>query len=213
MTPTRYKGATEADEYSINMGKLPICSFPCDMYTNWLTQNSINVLGTTITSDDLNIGSSVLSGLTSVGSMASGYGGLSGASGVANSLFGIGNAMITKKQHDLIPPQTRGNLNAGDVITSSNKNNFHFYKMSIRYEYAKIIDKYFSMFGYKVNEVKIPNLTGRTNWNYVKTIGANIEGNIPEGDLNEIKSIFNNGVTLWHNPATYLDYSQSNAII
>ena len=213
MTPTRYKGATEADEYSINMGKLPICSFPCDMYTNWLTQNSINVLGTTITSDDLNIGSSVLSGLTSVGSMASGYGGLSGATGVANSLFGIGNAMITKKQHDLIPPQTRGNLNAGDVITSSNKNNFHFYKMSIRYEYAKIIDKYFSMFGYKVNEVKIPNLTGRTNWNYVKTIGANIEGNIPEGDLNEIKSIFNNGVTLWHNPATYLDYSQSNAII
>ena len=127
--------------------------------------------------------------------------------------MGIGNAMITKKQHDLIAPQTRGNLNSGDVITSSNKNNFRFYKMSIRSEYAVIIDEYFSMFGYKVNLVTIPNVTGRANWNYVKTIGANIQGDIPESDLNEIKSIFNNGVTIWHNPTTYLDYSQSNNII
>ena len=85
--------------------------------------------------------------------------------------------------------------------------------MSIKQEYAKVIDTFFDMFGYKVNIVKLPNLTGRTNWNYVKTIGANIEGDIPENDLNEIKTIFNNGVTLWHNPSTYLDYSQSNNIL
>ena len=85
--------------------------------------------------------------------------------------------------------------------------------MSIRSEYAKVIDNYFSMYGYKVNIVKTPNLTGRTNWNYVKTIGANIEGDIPETDLNEIKNMFNSGVTLWHNASTYLDYSQSNNIV
>ena len=85
--------------------------------------------------------------------------------------------------------------------------------MSVREEYAKIIDQYFSMYGYSINEVKLPNITGRSNWNYVKTIGANIEGDIPEGDINEIKSLFNNGITLWHNTSTYLDYSQNNAII
>ena len=212
LTPKNYKGISEADEYSINMGKLPICSFPCDMYTNWLTQNSINVLGMTVTTDDLNMGSNILGMIGSAGAAYGGdYGGA--AYGLANGIMGIGNAMITKKQHELIPPQTRGNLNAADVITASNRNNFHFYKMSIRSEYAVIIDKYFSMFGYKVNLVTIPNITGRQNWNYVKTIGANIEGNIPENDLNEIKSIFNNGVTLWHNGSTYLDYSQSNNII
>ena len=85
--------------------------------------------------------------------------------------------------------------------------------MTVRNETAKIIDGYFDMFGYKVNTLKLPNITGRTNWNYVKTIGANIEGDIPEDHLNEIKTMFNNGVTLWHNTSTYLDYSQSNAIV
>ena len=92
-------------------------------------------------------------------------------------------------------------------------NKIMYYKMCIREEYAIIIDRYFSMYGYKINQVAIPNITGRTNWNYVKTIGANIEGDIPETDINEIKSLFNNGITLWHNPSTYLDYSQSNGII
>lgn len=199
MIPTNYKNVTNGDEYGINLGKLPICSYPCDMYTNWLTQNSINVMGMQITTDDINIGSSVLS-------LVNPYTAGVGLSGIANSL-------IAKKQHELIPPQSRGNLNAGDVVTASGKNTFHFYKMSIKQEYAKAIDGYFSMYGYKVNSLKIPNLTGRTNWNYVKTIGANIEGDIPEDHLNEIKTIFNNGVTLWHNSSTYLDYSQSNAIV
>ena len=69
------------------------------------------------------------------------------------------------------------------------------------------------MYGYKVNSVKIPNLTGRKNWNYIKTIGATIHGYFPDNDLKELKQMFDNGVTLWHNPNTFLDYSQSNNII
>lgn len=211
MTPVNYKGISEADEYSINMGKLPICSFPCDMYTNWLTQNSINVLGVQITTDDINIGTSLLNGMASA--IAIGSGNPAGAISGANSILDIGNALITKKQHELIPSQSRGNLNAGDVTTSSNKNNFHFYKMSIRQEYARIIDKYFQVYGYKVNDVKTPNITGRLNWNYVKTIGCNIIGNIPQDDMQKMKDIFDKGITLWHNPNTFLDYSQSNIIV
>ena len=64
--------------------------------------------------------------------------------------------------------------------------------------------------GYASNEVKVPNLKNRRNWNYIKTIGANILGDIPQGDLQVIKSIFDNGVTLSHNPETFLDYSQNN---
>lgn len=85
--------------------------------------------------------------------------------------------------------------------------------MSIKAEFAKIIDDYFSMFGYKTNEVKIPNLTGRQNWNYVKTIDCNILGNFPQEDLQEIKDMFNNGLTIWHNTSTFLDYSQNNNIV
>lgn len=113
----------------------------------------------------------------------------------------------------MTPPQAEGNLNSGDVTTASNRNTFYFEVKSIKKEIAKIIDDYFSMYGYKTNSLKIPNITGRTNWNYVKTINCNIEGDIPQEDLQKIKDMFNQGVTLWHNPSTFLDYTQSNTII
>ena len=213
MVPINYKGNAEADEYGINMGKLPICSYPCDMYTNWMTQNSVNIAGINITSDDINLATTSSNALLgTIGSIASGnY--LGGVTSAVNGAGAIGNALITKKQHQLIPPQARGNLNAGDVISSSNKNNYHFYKMSIKEEYARIIDEYFSAYGYLVNSFKVPNITGRRNWNYIKTIDINITGNVIQEDMQKIKNIFNNGVTLWHNPSTYLDYSQNNDII
>ena len=68
----------------------------------------------------------------------------------------------------------------------------------------------FQCFGYKVNSLKVPNLKNRPNWNYVKCIDVNIIGDIPQQDLQTIKNMFNTGITLWHNPNTFLDYSQNN---
>lgn len=66
------------------------------------------------------------------------------------------------------------------------------------------------MFGYQTNEVKLPNLDNRPNWNFIKTIDINLIGDIPQNDLAVIKAMFDNGFTLWHNPNTFLDYSQNN---
>ena len=85
-----------------------------------------------------------------------------------------------------------------------------FTRYSIKYQFAEKIDKYFDMYGYLTNTLKLPNLNNRPNWNYIKTIGANILGNLPQLDLAEIKQMFDNGVTLWHNTNTFLDYSQNN---
>ena len=73
-----------------------------------------------------------------------------------------------------------------------------------------MIDQYFDMFGYKVNTVKSPNVKSRKNWNYLKTINCNFTGNIPEKDMEKIKLIFDNGVTLWHNKDTMYDYNNDN---
>ena len=112
-----------------------------------------------------------------------------------------------------MPNQAKGNTNGGDVTCSNEMMGFTAYQMSIRNEYAKIIDNYFNMFGYKINLVKVPNITGRSNWNYVKTIDCNFDGDIPQTDLNIIKTMFNNGVTLWHNPNSMYNYSNSNNIL
>ena len=64
-----------------------------------------------------------------------------------------------------------------------------------------------------INDVKIPNITGRTNWNFVKTVNCNITGDIPQEDVQTLKNMFDEGETFWHNPSTFLDYSQTNSIV
>lgn len=81
-----------------------------------------------------------------------------------------------------------------------------FSRFGIKAENIKRIDDFLDMYGYQTNEVKIPNLTTRYWYNYVKTVGANIRGPIPENDMNILKAIFDNGVTIWHHPEAIYQY-------
>ena len=85
--------------------------------------------------------------------------------------------------------------------------------MNIKAEMVTVIDDFFSLYGFKIYKVKVPNMNSRTYWNYVKCIDSNIEGLIPEFYLDEIKNMFNAGITLWHDPTKFLDYSQTNSIV
>lgn len=76
---------------------------------------------------------------------------------------------------------------------------------SLELEYYSIVDSakqrmfnYFLHYGYRCNEFKKPNLKSRYYFNYIKTLGANILSNIDNDFKDEIKQIFNNGVTIWH---------------
>jgi len=84
--------------------------------------------------------------------------------------------------------------------------------MTIKEEYAKIIDDYFSMFGYKINRVKVPNKAHRSRWWYTKTLNVNIDGAIPNKDMQKIKDCYNKGITFWRNPSEIQNYSLSNGI-
>lgn len=203
-------------DYGLNCSKLPLLSWTSDYYLNWQAQNGTNQAFqayTNITSDVAGVAGSAIS-LSSANSNA-GIG--SGVAGLSSSIRNLSNdiANVIQERHlaKLVPEQAMGNTNCADLTYSQGKCGFTFYKMSCRAEYAKVIDNYFSMFGYKVNRMKMPNLTGRANWNYVKTIGCNIIATIPQADLQAIKDMFDNGVTLWHNPATFQDYSQNNNIV
>lgn len=203
--PLDYKNLAKNYNYGLQGAKYPICSWSNDIYTNWLTQQAVNIGINTIG----NVGQ-IISG---VALSASGAGALAGAGQIAGGIGGIANTLGQIYQHSLIPPQAEGNINGGDVGSANKKLTFTLQNIQIKEEMARIADDYFSMFGYKVNSLKIPNITGRSNWNFVKTINANIEGDIPQSDLSIIKSIFDKGITFWHNPNTMYDYSQNNNIV
>lgn len=199
--PQNYLGSYDTKqmwEQGVIGAKTPQCSWHTDYYTNWLTQNAVNVAT-----------GPVSTAMQAVQNFAFGN-----PFGVASSIFnGITSQVNAKYQAKLMPDQIHGDVNAGDIAFSAGRTCFTYNQKCIMPQFASIIDNYFSMFGYKVNDVKIPNITGRANWNYVKTIGCYIEADIPQEDLQDIKNMFDRGVTFWHNPSTFCDYSQNNAII
>ena len=212
-----------AYDYSVTGAKYPICSWLSDSYTNWLTQNAINMKAewtSTLIAGAIGVGATALTagmgagllGMTTIG--AAMYGAAGGAIKAGGDLIGTAREQhLAKTQANMVPDQAKGNLNTGDITFSKLWGQFTYLPMCIKPEIANCIDEYFSQFGYKCNRVKVPNVTGRTNWNYVKTIGCYIQADIPQDDLQEIKNMFDKGVTFWHNPTTFMDYSQSNAIV
>lgn len=209
--PFDYKNIINNFDEAISLGKYPIGGWNNDVYTNWMTQNGVNIAGITLNAEQKGIvGGALMTGL-GLGQLLGGN--MFGAGTMSSGLGQIANAVQENYRHSLAPDQAGGNTNVGDYSYAFDLTNLEFKRITINNEYCKIIDDYFSMYGYKVNSLKIPNIIGRANWNYVKTIGVNIEGYIPQKDLQEIKDMLNSGITFWHNPSTFLDYSQTNSIV
>ena len=177
--------------------KFPPCAWVSDTYTNWLTQNAVNQ------------GVSMFTGISNV------VGGIftANVSQIQSGIGGILGTMATDHKASMQSDQIRGNENAGDINFAIGLVNPIMNEMSIKRGQAKIIDDFFTMFGYKVNRLGTPHIHVRQYFDYIKTIDVNIEGDIPENDLNEIRKMFNNGIRFWHNTSYYLDFSVNNSII
>lgn len=191
-------------------GKFPLLNWNNDTYKNWLQLNGVS-MGVQGASSllTLGIGSMLLAPETAGTSLA-----LAGAYAVISGVAGVGSAVAQVYEHSKLPDTLSGDTTGIDINTCSDTNTFYYIRHSIKNEFANIIDKYFSVAGYRVNTIKLPNIVGRQNWNYVKTRDCNIEGTlIPEKDLNKLKAMFNTGITFWHNYTTFRDYSQSNPIV
>jgi hypothetical protein len=169
------------------------------MYAAWLAQNGAATAVSLIGSTALLAGGIATGG---IGLLAAGGGALN----IANQLAQLYQASIQ-------PDQAKGHSGAGKSMFGIGELDFYFAHMSIKAEYAKRIDDFFTMFGYKVNALKVPETHSRQNWNYIQTIDVNIDGAIPANDMLRLKKVYDEGVTLWHTTSGFLNYSLPNNII
>lgn len=211
--PIQYKNLSFNYDEGLMLGKLPVCSWLGDSFTNWLTQNALNI--------GMSSMSSILQVAGGISLSATGAGSLSGAGQIASGATSIAGTIGQIYQHALAPKQVEGNINAGDINFSvEDDGGITLYYISIKDEWAKRIDDYFTRMGYKVNNVKVPNMANRENYNYVQIATdenvayPNNHNNIclPATALNDINNIFRGGVTIWNNHANFGDYSVSNNI-
>lgn len=221
--PQNYRGVSGDNvNDSSTMGGYPNVSYTTDVYNIWLAQNS-EIINLQMEQEQYNYEISAIKGGINMtqGLVSAGTGNVSGVTDTVNSTldlmsldknheYYIKNQMAQVEKQKLLPNSATMGSSNSTLLGYDLMTNQIFARYNIKQEYAKRIDNYFSMFGYLTNDVKLPNLNNRSNWNYVKTIGANIIGNIPQMDLQMLKTMFDNGITLWHTTTNFLDYSQNN---
>lgn len=187
----------------ITINDFPMCAWNNDAYLNWLAQNSYG--------NNIQLGIGVAGGILGTGIGLATGNPIAVAGGIGSLASSVGNYLTNERKAEVTPNQARGNTGSGNVLSSQGLLGFYINHKCIKYEFAKIIDDYFTMFGYKVNKLGTPALRSRTNWNYIETKNVNITGNIPQEHLQIIKNMFDNGVTLWHNDNVG-NYNRNNPV-
>lgn len=136
----------------------------------------------------------------------------SGAKGLGNDLMAIQGINAKLKDINNQPPQlaSMGSNSAFDY--GNGYQGVYIVRRQIKQEYIDKLTDFFNMFGYKSNRVKVPNLHTRQNWNFVQTQSCYITGNFNNEDEQEIRNVFDNGITLWHTDDMG-NYSLSNGVI
>lgn len=103
-------------------------------------------------------------------------------------------------------------MTAGNSMVGLRALKFRCFDVDINQQDARIIDEFFDKYGYATNRLKVPNISHRKAWNYVKTRDCEIVGNVPASIKASIISIFNGGITFWKNGDRIGDYSQDNSL-
>ena len=107
--------------------------------------------------------------------------------------------------------KTAGNDSVFNLTINNRK--IDVIKYTITPQYKKRINNYFKRYGYAFNDYAVPDIYSREHYNFLKcNVCHLISETIPREHQEEIKAIFESGITMWHleNGVKPLDYSVSN---
>ena len=216
--PKNYNGVSgRSTELAVYMENFPTLTWVYQSFANMWGQNQVsknlNALqlpvynnavdsAQALVTNSLNSQTSLAQNLLS-GNLAGAFGGaVSGMANTVNSVIdgtqGHVNAMADLIVKSRTPNTVRGGLNSTTSLVNIGSYTMGFRKYTARAEIAKQIDDYYTRYGYLVAELKVPNVTGRPCWNYVKTNGSAVTGKVPPDALAQINSLFDRGLTFWH---------------
>ena len=181
------------------MGGCPQVPWISDTFKIYMAQNKVTMLSNAA----MSVGQLAVGAATG-NPVLIGTGAMSTFNNVTNDILGMERA---SRQNDVV--HGGGGNNA---MFDSGFFDYFTSHTHVTPEVAKVIDEYFTVYGYKTNRVKIPNTHVRPHWTFTKTVGCNLKGNAPADDLKAIKDIFDNGVTFWKNGDEIGNYSLDNSV-
>lgn len=123
----------------------------------------------------------------------------------------IERLMAQKQVAQLTPPSYHG-TSVGAAKLYCKDFAIRICAFSIQPQFAKRIDEYWDLFGYKTNRVKVPNRAVRPHWTYCKTQGCNFSGSVPMNDMSQIRALYDGGIRWWKNGDEIGNYSLNNTV-
>lgn len=203
----------------LTLTNFPSIPWANDAYQAYLAQNKASI--------NTSILSSVVSGIGGVASIGMGVASLVGSLGfsapasisliaggavtAAHSGTSIASTLAKTEDAKAIPDTVRGLTQTDYINAVAKRIQYDVYCISIRPEYAEVIDKYFSAYGYAIHKVKVPNINSRPLWNYTKTQGCVVIGDVPATALANISAIFDRGIRFWKTNAEIGNYEHDNS--
>ena len=193
--PRNYKGNSLNYDDAMMISGFPQCAYSSDTFRAWIAQNK-----STLALSAVSAGAGILTGAVGIaGSPATG--GLSGVAGVnaiGSSFQNVLSLIATASDKERLPATVHGKILSENINAAIGVTGYSFYTMSCKRQFAEIADSYFSTFGYPINKIVQPNITSRSSWNYIKTKNIGLYGNVDLAELAKLRTMFDNGVTIWH---------------
>lgn len=184
------------DDYNYNekfdtqmIGQLPLKT---DAWNEYLLNNQASKNGAIITG--------ILSTIASAGlGIATGGVGLAIAGGaVINTVTQIANEEMKREDIKNTPDRVRSQGQNYSITNTLIKMDYDITILTIQDVYKNKVFNYFMHYGYACRDFKKPNTKSRYYYNYIQTIGCNLKSDIDNEYRDEIKSIYDKGITIWH---------------
>lgn len=145
--------------------------------------------------------------------------------GVAGSVISLASTIGSLMDLSRAQDSYGGKQSYSNLLPLTNRFGFQIIYKCIKPYDAKRIDDYFTMFGYAVKELKVPNIASlpatalRPHWNYIKNshtvilprVVNNVTHYVSCEDEAILQSIYNKGITFWMRGREVGDYSLDNS--
>lgn len=193
--PTNYLGG---DKFSSGLAieNFPTIAVASNAFANWFGGHKLSILNTAL-SDTIGIAVNAAAG---------------NPQGAINSVSNITSLMATMLDKQRVPYQVTGST-GNTANMGGQKFSFSLLHAVARREMLIKIDRYFSMYGYKVNRLGTPEFGTRQYWNFYKIPICNVYADIPSEYLEDIRTQFQNGITLWNTTDVGNYHDGSNPIV
>lgn len=235
--PMDYNGSGVANqqnfEYGIQSFSYPTVSYIGDAYSIYLAQNrntltnNMDIISRNYNLQQRNLERSGIETLVNtlgnaVSTVATGGSSLSlpSVSGIINqadtmsvNLENQVSSAVASLEDAKTRPNTVSGLQSQGINIQYGKTGYTQYIKCIDSQHARMIDDFFTVYGYAQNKVATPNINARSKYTYIKTIGLNISGDFPNDHKNQIIKIFDSGITFWKENVNIGNYSIANTPI